>query len=76
MSQEFRTIMAAMDLLEYPSEPYDNWKGRSDREGEREEDIPMRACVPCEDGRHLACWAPLNKPHWYACLCRRRGHNG
>ena len=73
MSQ-FKAVQAALDLLGYPGAPYDDWKGRSDREGE--EDIPMRACPPCEDGKHDACWAPPGKPHWYACLCRKRNHNG
>ena len=70
---QFRSITAALDMLGFPGASLDAWKSRSDREGE--EDIQMRACVPCEDGYHDRCWAPPDKPWWYVCLCRKRGHN-
>jgi hypothetical protein len=75
MSHEFKTVMAALDLLGYPSEPYDNWKGRGDREGEREQDASHGnvVCGPCYYGEHDEdqCW---HRPGHYRCLCAVRGH--
>jgi hypothetical protein len=76
MSQSFRAINAACDLLGFPGASLDDYKARSDREGE-EERPPLRACGPCERGEHNACWSePPNKPYWYCCLCRGRKHRG
>jgi hypothetical protein len=71
MSREFEAIMAGMDLLGYPQSPYDDYKGRSDREGEDHDGA--HRCSPCIDGEHAKCW---NSWAYDRCLCAMRNHDG
>ncbi len=67
-ASSFRTVQAALDLLGYPGAPYDDWKGRSDREGEREDEGSGNVvCGPCAYREHDDCW---NRPGRYRCLCK------